>query len=102
MYTATFQSGLLTTVAPAIMATSNQRPPALSDQFQSRPFIFSLYLNGLSGHLSNVASKFRSHSDSTPVFSGHFLFCHVVCLTRVRLGMAQLTRSTADNDLMKS
>ena len=89
------------TVAPVITATSIQRPPALSGQFQSPPFHF---LTGLSGHLSNVASghKFRSHSDSTPVFSGHFLVCHVMCPTRVRLGLAQVTRSTADNDLMTS
>ena len=33
------------TVAPAITASSIKRPPALSGQFQSRPFIFSRYFH---------------------------------------------------------
>ena len=56
------------TVAPAIMATSNQRLPALSAQFQSRPFIFPLYFNWLKCLTWPVASKFRSHLFSVAIF----------------------------------
>ena len=84
----------------------SSRPPLIRGHLpwvasfnSTRSFYFLYFLTGLSGRLFNVASKYRSHSDWTPVFSGHFfLFCHVICLTRVRLGRTHVTRSTADND----